>query len=83
MFLFHREQVAKVDNNLSPLARTPGLDSELDKLQALLDRITVEYKAKKAATENSISPNNAGQKQNKKEQAFKIWHKHTWFEQNV
>lgn len=55
-----RDKVEKVNNALSPLARTPGLDSELDNLQALLDRLTVEYKAKTDAMENSTSPNNAG-----------------------
>lgn len=55
-----RDQVEKVNNDLSPLERTPGLASELDKLRDLLDRLTVEYKAKKDATDNSVSPNNAG-----------------------
>ncbi|XP_040890794.1 laminin subunit beta-3 isoform X2 [Toxotes jaculatrix] len=55
-----RDQVDKVNDNLSPLERTPGLDSELDKLKALLNGLTVLYKAKKDAMDNSISPNNAG-----------------------
>ncbi|AWP03505.1 putative laminin subunit beta-3 [Scophthalmus maximus] len=54
------EQVDKVNDGLPPLERTPGLDSELDKLKALLDGLTVLYKAKKGAMENSISPNNTG-----------------------
>lgn len=61
--LSHRDQVAKVDKDLSALERTPGLDSELDKLRALLDSLTVEYKDKKGAVDTSISPNNTGQKQ--------------------
>lgn len=55
-----RDQMDKINNDLSPLAKTPGLDSELDKLRALLDLLTVEYKAKKDAVETSISSNNAG-----------------------
>lgn len=54
----------KVNKDLSPLERTPGLelDSELDKLRALLDRLTEEHKAKKAAVENSIRPDSTGTK---------------------
>lgn len=52
----------KVNNDLSPLERTPGLDSELDRLQALLDKLSVDYNDKKDATKNSINPNNAGQR---------------------
>ncbi|GAA6225593.1 laminin subunit beta-3 [Lates japonicus] len=55
-----RDQVDKVNDDLSPLAKTPGLDSELEKLQDLLDSLTPLYKAKKDALDNSISPNNAG-----------------------
>lgn len=47
----------QVDNDLSPLTKTPGLDSELDKLQDLLENFTLVYNAKKDATKNSISPN--------------------------
>ncbi len=50
----------KVNDDLSPLVKTPGLDSNLDNLKALLDRLTLEYNAKKNAGENS---NNAGQKE--------------------
>ena len=52
----------KVNNELSPKERTPGLGSELDKLQALLDSLTLQYKAKKDAKDNSVSQNNSGQK---------------------
>ncbi|XP_022601051.1 laminin subunit beta-3 [Seriola dumerili] len=55
-----RDQVDKVNDDLSPLPRTPGLDSDLDKLRALLDGLTVSFKAKKDALENSISPDSAG-----------------------
>ncbi|KAM8757559.1 laminin subunit beta-3 isoform 1-T2 [Acanthopagrus schlegelii] len=55
-----RDQVAKVDKDLPALERTPGLDSELDKLRTLLDRLTVEYKNKKELIDTSISPNNTG-----------------------
>ncbi|XP_035517151.1 laminin subunit beta-3 [Morone saxatilis] len=55
-----RDQVDMVNNNLPPLERIPGLDLELDKLRDLLDRLTVEYKAKKDATKNPVNPNNAG-----------------------
>lgn len=53
----------EINEDLSPLERTPGLDSELDKLRTLLDRLTEEYKAKKAAVENSISPDSTGMTQ--------------------
>ncbi|XP_029286569.1 laminin subunit beta-3 [Cottoperca gobio] len=55
-----RDQEDKVNNDLSPQERTPSLDSELDKLQALLDSLTLVYKAKKDAKENSVNQNNAG-----------------------
>lgn len=50
----------KIKSNLSPLAQTPALDSELGKLGALLDRLTFEYKAKKEAMANSVRPDNTG-----------------------
>lgn len=53
----------KVNDDLSPLEKTPGLDSELDKLRDLMNRLAVTYKAKKDAMENSISPDSKGQKQ--------------------
>ncbi|XP_040014667.1 laminin subunit beta-3-like [Xiphias gladius] len=56
-----RDQVDRVNDDLSPLARAPGLDSELDNLEALLDNLAAYYKDKKVATENSMSPSNAGQ----------------------
>ncbi|XP_023138331.1 laminin subunit beta-3 isoform X1 [Amphiprion ocellaris] len=55
-----RDQMNQVDNGLSPLTRTPGLDSELDRLQGLLDSLILKYKAKKDGLENSITSNNAG-----------------------
>lgn len=55
-----KDQVDEVNDELSPLARTPGLDSELDKLQALLDSLTLQYKAKKDAKDKSISQNTTG-----------------------
>ncbi|XP_054472751.1 laminin subunit beta-3 [Anoplopoma fimbria] len=54
-----REQVDKVKDDLSPLKRVPGLDSELDKLQDLLDSLTLNYKAKKDAIDND-GQNNTG-----------------------
>lgn len=33
----------------------------MDKLRALLERLTVEYKAKKSAMDNTLGSNNAGQ----------------------
>ncbi|KAI3370517.1 hypothetical protein L3Q82_025278 [Scortum barcoo] len=47
-----RDQVDKVNNDLSPLVKTPGLDSQLDNLKALLTRLTLEYNAKENALEN-------------------------------
>lgn len=60
LFLSSREQMDKVNKDLSPLEKTRGLDSELDKLRALLDRLTEEYKAKNAAVDNSIGPDSTG-----------------------
>ncbi|KAM6927923.1 laminin subunit beta-3 [Xenentodon cancila] len=54
-----RDEVEKVDKDLSPLGRTPDLESELDKLQAILDNLTLVYTAKKDAMENSISSGDA------------------------
>ncbi|XP_061583968.1 laminin subunit beta-3-like [Cololabis saira] len=54
-----RDEVEKVDNELSPIGKTPDLESELDKLQAILDNLTLVYTAKKDANENSVSPDNA------------------------
>lgn len=53
-----RDQINDVNDNLPPLERSPGLDSALDRLQGLLDRLNVEYKAKNDALRNSISPIN-------------------------
>lgn len=50
----------KINNDLTPLTRTPGLNSELDNLQDLLDRLNVEYKAKKDAAGNVVGYNNTG-----------------------
>ncbi|XP_075996367.1 laminin subunit beta-3 isoform X2 [Genypterus blacodes] len=55
-----RDQMEQVDNDLSPLGRVPGLDSELDKIQDLLNSLDLEYKAKKDALKTTISGNNAG-----------------------
>ncbi|XP_041639708.1 laminin subunit beta-3-like isoform X2 [Cheilinus undulatus] len=55
-----RDQLDEVNDNLPSVTRTPGLDSELDKLKGLLDRLSVEYRDKKAAMENTISPDNLG-----------------------
>lgn len=40
--------------------RTPNQESELKKLQDLLDSLTGVYNAKKDASETSLDPNNAG-----------------------
>ncbi|XP_034389496.1 laminin subunit beta-3 isoform X1 [Cyclopterus lumpus] len=55
-----RDEMDKINDDLSPLERTPGLDSELDRLQTLLDRLTLDYKVKKDAKDNSVSQNNSG-----------------------
>lgn len=52
----------KVNDDLPPLAKTPNLDTELDKMQDLLNSLNKEYKAKKDAKDNSVSSNNTGQK---------------------
>ncbi|XP_042354687.1 laminin subunit beta-3-like [Plectropomus leopardus] len=54
-----RDQVDDVNDDLSPVTRTPGLDTELDKLQDLLNKLNLEYKVKKDAKDNSVNPNNA------------------------
>ncbi|XP_036007193.1 laminin subunit beta-3 [Fundulus heteroclitus] len=55
-----RDELEKVDDDLPPPVRDPGLESELNKLQALVDSITLIYKAKKDAMEENIDPNHAG-----------------------
>lgn len=55
-----RDELDKVDKDLSPMEKDPGLDLELDKLRAILDSLSLVYKAKKDAMENSISPDNSG-----------------------
>lgn len=50
----------KINSDLTPLTRTPGLDSELDNLQDLLNRLNVEYKVKKDAAGNPTGYNNTG-----------------------
>ncbi|XP_077385629.1 laminin subunit beta-3 [Festucalex cinctus] len=55
-----RDQVDKVNNNLSPLAQKPDLGKELDKLDDLLDSLNGDYNIKKEAMKNTISPGNAG-----------------------
>lgn len=52
----------KVNDDLSPLVRTPGQDSELNKLLDLLDKLTVVYNAKKDASKNFIDPSIPGEK---------------------
>lgn len=59
-FLSSRDQMNKMRNEISPLTRTPGLDSELDRLQDLLDRLAVEYKAKQEAAGKTPLHNNTG-----------------------
>ncbi|XP_030584440.1 laminin subunit beta-3 [Archocentrus centrarchus] len=54
-----RDKVNQVENDLSPLVRTPGLDSDLDKLHNLLVSLTQLHNAKRDAKE-SISPSNTG-----------------------
>ncbi|XP_049426216.1 laminin subunit beta-3 isoform X1 [Epinephelus fuscoguttatus] len=55
-----RDQMDKVNDDLPPLAKTPNLDTELDKMQDLLNSLNKEYKAKKDAKDNSVSSNNTG-----------------------
>lgn len=58
----YRNDLDKVDNDLPASVGTPELESELNQLQALLGSLTLTYKAKKNAMENSTDPSNAGQK---------------------
>ncbi|CAF94661.1 unnamed protein product, partial [Tetraodon nigroviridis] len=55
-----RNQLKKINDGLSPLIQTPGLDSELDKLQVLLERLEGVYKAKSSSVENTLGPNDVG-----------------------
>ncbi|KAM9859183.1 laminin subunit beta-3 [Aulostomus maculatus] len=55
-----RDQVDKVSDDLPPLVKKPGLGSELDKLQDLLDKLSVDYNIKKDAMKNTINTNDAG-----------------------
>ncbi|XP_053291489.1 laminin subunit beta-3 isoform X2 [Pleuronectes platessa] len=54
------DQVDNINDDLPTATRPAGLESELAKLQALLDGLSVLYKAKKGATDSTTSPNNAG-----------------------
>ena len=60
LWLSCRGNMGKVNNDLSPMGRLPGLESEVDKLQALMDSLIFIYKDEKDAMEKSISANNAG-----------------------
>lgn len=60
-FLSSRNQQEKMIDELSPLLRKPGLDSELDYLQDLLDRLALEYNAKSNSVDNTLGPNDRGQ----------------------
>uniref|UniRef100_A0A672F831 Laminin, beta 3 n=1 Tax=Salarias fasciatus TaxID=181472 RepID=A0A672F831_SALFA len=55
-----RDQVDQVDNDLPSTLRTPDLNSDLVKVQSLLDDLTSLYKIKKDAVDNTVSPNSAG-----------------------
>lgn len=59
--LSFRNRLKKINDDLSPLPDTPGLDSELDKLQVLLERLEVEYKAKSNSAETTLGPDDTGQ----------------------
>lgn len=76
-FLSSRNQLKKMNNELSPLLRKPGLDLELDYLQDLLDRLALEYKAKSNSADNTLGPNDRGQlhqlKQVKLRNSFPRW----------
>ncbi|XP_027858860.1 laminin subunit beta-3 isoform X1 [Xiphophorus couchianus] len=54
-----RGDLEKVDDNLPPPVRDPGLEAELDKLQALLDSISLIYEAKKDSTGAVTDPDDA------------------------
>ncbi|KAG7493356.1 hypothetical protein JOB18_007172 [Solea senegalensis] len=54
------DQVEKIDEDLAPLTKSPGLNKELDKLQALLDSLNLLYKDKKSAVDNTVNPNTTG-----------------------
>ncbi|KAM4597673.1 laminin subunit beta-3-like [Polymixia lowei] len=51
-----RDQMEQANDNLSPLEQ-PDLGSELDKLQTILDGLSLEYNAKKDALRNSSASN--------------------------
>uniref|UniRef100_UPI003AAB3FD0 laminin subunit beta-3 n=1 Tax=Centroberyx gerrardi TaxID=166262 RepID=UPI003AAB3FD0 len=55
-----RDQMEQVNGDLLPLKTVPGLGSQLDKLQALLDGLGLEYNAKNDALIKSGSSNNTG-----------------------
>ncbi|XP_053725062.1 laminin subunit beta-3 [Synchiropus splendidus] len=52
-----RDRADEADKNLSPLQKTPGLTAELDRLQALLDGLTLLYNNKKDGHTNTVDPN--------------------------
>ncbi|XP_029006744.1 laminin subunit beta-3 [Betta splendens] len=55
-----RNQMGKVNDDLTPLRKAPSQESELNKLQDLLDSLTEVYNAKKDASATSRDPNIAG-----------------------
>ncbi|XP_020558993.1 laminin subunit beta-3 isoform X2 [Oryzias latipes] len=55
-----RKQLEQANGNLPSFEKTPGLASELAKLQDVFNQLTLIYKAKKAVLENSISSENTG-----------------------
>ncbi|XP_061788627.1 laminin subunit beta-3-like [Nerophis lumbriciformis] len=55
-----RDQMDDLNDDLSPLAKREDVNKELDNLRALLVILSVEFKAKKDAMENSVNPSNTG-----------------------
>ncbi|KAJ3601988.1 hypothetical protein NHX12_029749 [Muraenolepis orangiensis] len=55
-----RDQMKKLDGAISPLKQVPGLDLQLDALQALLDGLVLQYNAKNSAFKNAVKPDHTG-----------------------
>ncbi|XP_028303311.1 laminin subunit beta-3 isoform X2 [Gouania willdenowi] len=55
-----RDKVDEVNDNLPNLPKIPNQNPEVDRLQALLDKLQPLYKAKKDAADNTVNPDHTG-----------------------
>nr|XP_054590764.1 laminin subunit beta-3 isoform X2 [Nothobranchius furzeri] len=55
-----RDELGRVDSKVPPTLKTPDLESELDELQALFDRLVLMYETKRSASGGSSGTFNTG-----------------------